>query len=169
MQTTTHILLDGWLGGGRMMGMGRGFFFPGGIFALVATLALLLLLFWAFRAWSGNRQTPALAGAGAMNLASGKTPLSTPTATPMTATTPLAVIQMRYAKGELSRAEYETMREDLQRDWPAEGVAATESTSTPDTEEIESAVANEKESESEGESETRNQAEVQEEPKNPAA
>ncbi|MEZ4619527.1 MAG: hypothetical protein R2867_29040 [Caldilineaceae bacterium] len=44
MQTVTHIFLDGWLGGGRMMGMGRGFFFfPGGLFTLLSLLLLIAL------------------------------------------------------------------------------------------------------------------------------
>ncbi|MEZ4675735.1 MAG: SHOCT domain-containing protein [Caldilineaceae bacterium] len=127
MQTVTHIFLDGWLGGGRMMGMGRGFFFfPGGLFTLLSLLLLIALLIWAIRVWSGSRQTPVPVGTDAGSWGTGApaaapsaivTPVATTSATTM-AQTPVEILQMRYAKGEVTRAEYDTIRADLLRDRP---------------------------------------------------
>ena len=131
MDTVTTLFLStglrGWLDGGfggrgdwHMMDWGRGFFFPGGFFVLLTGLALLLLLVWAVRSWT-NRPTPATVGAGggvSGYSAQPTPPGGMPRAGTPPVNTPLHALQMRYAKGELSRAEYETIRQDLLADTP---------------------------------------------------
>ena len=120
MQHTMHLFLDSWVRGGHMMDMGRGFwFFPGLLWGLLPLLALILLVIWAIRGWSNNRQTPVTAGAGQSSWQTGAAAVPTPpptrTTTPVVET-PLDALQMRYAKGEISRAEYDTIRQDILRD-----------------------------------------------------
>lgn len=125
------------------MDWGRGFFLPGGFFVLLTGLALLLLLVWAIRSWS-NRPTPAAVGAGGgVRGYTANTPVIeptppanlSPTGTPPINTppvnTPLHVLQMRYAKGEVSRAEYETIRQDLLADTPTGASVAIEPATAP--------------------------------------
>lgn len=137
LTTTLRGWFDGAFGGRNgdwhMMNLGRGGLFPGGLYVL--GLALLLLLIWAVRTWS-SRTTPAAVGAG--NRVSSYTadlPVTRPA--PAAATppvdTPLHALQMRYAKGDISRAEYETIRADLLADSPISPATVAETTpSQPD-------------------------------------
>jgi putative membrane protein len=101
------LLLDGRMAGGavgHMMrgGMGGGFFL-GGLFNLLWTVLIVLLVLWMVRNWSkitawGRNTASSLRSSGA------------PTASVQN---PLEVVQLRYAKGEISREEYLAMRRDL--------------------------------------------------------
>ncbi|MCB0108492.1 MAG: SHOCT domain-containing protein [Caldilineaceae bacterium] len=136
MHYPMQLFLDSWIrGGGHMMDMGRGFgFFPGGLlFGLLPLLALLVLVIWAIRAWSTNRQTPVTAGGGSAwsTASSVAAPSTRPSATVSSTAVgeqPLDVLQMRYAKGEISRAEYDTIREDILRDRQVDTSAVATST-----------------------------------------
>lgn len=102
-QMTT--LLQGRIGGGApdmMMRGGHGFFLLGGLGNLLWTVLIVLVVLWIVNNWSKitgwfSHKASALKSSAPVT----------------TAKTPLEVVQMRYAKGEISREEYETLRRDL--------------------------------------------------------
>ena len=83
-------------------GYGGGFFLGGLLTAFWAALIVLGVL-WIVRNWSN---ISAATRRAASNLQTG-----TPAASPVQ--TPLEIVQSRYAKGEISREEYENIRRDL--------------------------------------------------------
>ncbi|MEZ4865241.1 MAG: SHOCT domain-containing protein [Caldilineaceae bacterium] len=85
-------------------------------------IVLMLLLFWAIWSWLRNRQTPVMAGAGSTNLPGVATPGGS--SSQAMGVSPMEVLKLRYAKGEISRAEYETIRQDLLGE-PVENPATT--------------------------------------------
>ena len=92
--------------GGHPGGPPGGFFFGGLMTAFWAALIVLLVL-WIVRNWS-NPNNPISAFArravDAVKSSSGAAPATQ---------TPLEIVQTRYAKGEITREEYETIRGDL--------------------------------------------------------
>ncbi len=101
MQSTLTFLVNG--PAGTMMRGGHGGFFLGGVMSLLWTVAIVLLVLWVTRHWSSitsyfRRSTASVQANGA------------PT---VTSQTPLEILQVRYAKGEITREEYDTMRHDL--------------------------------------------------------
>jgi putative membrane protein len=109
MQEGMLYLLNGPFGGGMMRG-GPGF---GLFWALLVnvfwTALIVLAVLWLVRNWGGIKSTLQRATTPA---GSGATP-----ATPVQ--TPLEIVQMRYARGEITRDEYETLRRDLSGEAPA--------------------------------------------------
>ncbi|MFN8444930.1 MAG: SHOCT domain-containing protein [Caldilineaceae bacterium] len=116
-QATT--LLDGRMAGGApgamMHGGGHGMFLFGGLGSVVSTVVIVLVVLWVVNNWSRIK------GWFGNAMASVKQGISTPATS---AQSPLDVVQMRYAKGEISKEEYETMR----------GVLSGEGTPIPVTE-----------------------------------
>jgi putative membrane protein len=102
MQEGMIYLLNGPLGGGMMRG-GPGGFFLGGLLSVVWTALLVLLVLWIVRNWSG------------ITAALRRTASTIQSSSPATGATqtPLEIVQTRYAKGEISREEYEAIRRDL--------------------------------------------------------
>jgi uncharacterized membrane protein len=127
MMSVMSYLLQAPVVGPRMGGFERGGhegfgFFAGGLLTAVWAAIIVLAVLWIVRNWSNpnnpvtkvwNRATtPGAAASAAMQA-------------------PLEIVQMRYAKGEINREEYETMRRDLMGDVPpTPAVAAPEAPST---------------------------------------
>jgi uncharacterized membrane protein len=115
MQTGIVYLLNGPLGDAGMGRMMRGGgFFLGGLMTVIWTALLVLLVLWVVRNWSGissvarrTVESAQTAGAAATNV----------TQTP-SVQTPLEILQTRYAKGEITREEYESIRRDLAGEAP---------------------------------------------------
>lgn len=108
MQTNLLLLLNGPIARGTVEGMARGGlggpggFLFGGLLSVLWTVVIVLAVLWVTRNWSSItsyfRRT-------ATSLKSSSAPVSTQT--------PLEILQTRYAKGEITREEYETIRRDL--------------------------------------------------------
>lgn len=107
METGMVYLLDGPFGGGMMRG-GYGGFFLGGLMTAIWAALLVLLVLWIVRNWSG------ISSAVRRSAATSQPENQAPRATQ----TPLEIAQTRYAKGEITREEYETIRRDLQGETP---------------------------------------------------
>jgi putative membrane protein len=107
---TAMTLLNNMLADGRMgpMMRGGGFFF-GQLMELLWTILIVLAVLWVVRNWSSIT-------ASLRRTASSMQPSS---AAPVTPQTPLEIVQIRYAKGEITREEYETLRRDLLGEPPA--------------------------------------------------
>ncbi|MBX3016103.1 MAG: SHOCT domain-containing protein [Caldilineaceae bacterium] len=78
-----------------------GGFLLGGLMSVLWTVLIVLLVLWVTQNWSkitGYFQ---------------RTATSLKSSTPTAVQAPLEIAQTRYAKGEISRAEYETLRRDL--------------------------------------------------------
>ena len=78
-------------------------FFSGGLGLLLSLLILGLLVYLVMLARRDRSQAPALTASGE----SGSSPSPG-------LLTPMEVLKMRYARGEINRDEYETMRRDLE-------------------------------------------------------
>lgn len=81
---------------------GHGGFFLGGLMSVLWTVVIVLVVLWVTRNWStitdkARHTLSSLKGSGGAS----------------TAQAPLEVLQLRYAKGEITREEYETVRRDL--------------------------------------------------------
>ena len=112
---------------GQMEGMMRGGhpggFLMGGLFTAVWAALIVLLVLWIMRNWS-NPNNPLTAFAHRAAAAVKSSGVAAPTSQ-----TPLEIVQTRYAKGEINREAYETMRRDLTGE-----VAPTPSTPVPPVE-----------------------------------
>lgn len=99
--------------GGHMMGGGPGFLL-GGLVHIVWTALIVLAVLWVVRNWSWissslRRSASAIQIGGSAG---------------SVAQTPLEILQTRYAKGEITRDEYESIRRDLAGEAPAAAPAA---------------------------------------------
>lgn len=101
-------LLNSPLANGMMRsGPGPGFWL-GGLMDVLWTVLIVLLVLWIVRNWSGisaklRQTTTSIQPSGG-------------TASP--GQTPLEIVQTRYARGEIDRETYETMRRDLSGEAP---------------------------------------------------
>ena len=82
------------------LGFGWGSMFFGGLMMVIFWGGLIALIVLAVRGFSGNRYT-----SGRSDNTSGQN--SQPTSRP------LDILQARYARGEISKQEYEAVRDDL--------------------------------------------------------
>lgn len=101
MEAGMVYLLNGPFGGGMVRG-GFGGFLLGGLMTAVWAALIVLLVLWIVRNWSSI-------GAAVRRTTSAVQPGGPAAATQ----TPLEIAQTRYAKGEITREEYETIRRDL--------------------------------------------------------
>src|SRR5690349_16665080 len=111
MQIGNTLLLNQPGGNGPVEHMLRGGheagFFLGGLGTAVWAALIVLLVLWVVRHWSHPRNPlPGLFQRVTAALPSVRPAASSPQ-------TPLAILQVRYAKGEINREVYETMRRDL--------------------------------------------------------
>lgn len=107
MLSPMTLLLDGRMGGGAagmMMRGGGGGFLIGGLGNLLSTVLIVLAVLWVVKNWTQIK--------GWLNNATASLKNSVSSAT-NSGPAPLEVVQMRYAKGEISKEEYETLRNDL--------------------------------------------------------
>jgi putative membrane protein len=113
----TFLLNQGGMAGehmGRMMHGGmRGGMFLGGLFSLLWTVLIVLAVLWVVRNWGSIRTS---LSNGLSQVAATAQPAS-PIVT--SSQTPLEILQIRYAKGEINREEYQAMRQDLLGEAPA--------------------------------------------------
>ena len=108
MQTGMTVLMNGPFGGGMMHGGYGGGFFLGGLLTAFWAALIVLLVLWIVRNWSNI--------SAATRRATSSVQTSSPAVSPVQ--TPLEIVQTRYAKGEISREEYDTLRRDLQGEAP---------------------------------------------------
>ena len=99
--------------GGHMMGGGPGFLL-GGLVHIVWTALIVLAVLWVVRNWSWISSS-LRRSASAIQIGSSAGSV---------AQTPLEILQTRYAKGEITRDEYESIRRDLVGEAPAAAPAA---------------------------------------------
>jgi len=108
MQSGLMFLLNGPIGNGpagqMMRGghMGGGFLF-GGLMSVLWTVIIVLAVLWVTRNWSSITSYVRRTASS----------LQSSTAAGATSQAPLEILQTRYAKGEISHEEYETIRRDL--------------------------------------------------------
>jgi uncharacterized membrane protein len=91
-----------------MMHGGPGFFL-GGLVHVVWTALIVLAVLWVVRNWSWI--------SGSLRRSVSSIQLGSQAAS--VAQTPLEIVQTRYAKGEITREEYEAIRRDLSGEAPA--------------------------------------------------
>ena len=108
---------------GDMMHGGHGGFFLGGLFGGLMTAVwaaiIVLLVLWIAKNWSSPKNPmPGLfrRASTAMQTNIGKSATQTP----------LEILQVRYAKGEINRDEYEMIRRDLTGEAPSVEVPVTQ-------------------------------------------
>ena len=108
MQSTIFYLLNNPMGNAAAQGMMRGGpsghgggFLLGGLMSVLWTVLIVLAVLWVTRNWSNIKDY-------ARRTASSLTPSSG-----ATSQAPLEILQIRYAKGEITREEYESIRRDL--------------------------------------------------------
>lgn len=107
MQSAMLFLMEGPLGAGpaaNMMRGGRGGgFLLGGLMSVLWTVLIVLAVLWVVRNWSK------------ITAYVRRTASSVQASSPVVAftQTPLEILQTRYAKGEINREEYESIRRDL--------------------------------------------------------
>jgi len=82
-------------------GHGGGGFLLGGLMSVLWTVLIVLAVLWVTRNWSRIKEY-------AQRTASSLTPSSS-----AASQAPLEILQIRYAKGEITREEYEAIRRDL--------------------------------------------------------
>jgi len=107
MQSTLTFLVNGVLANGpagNMMRHAPGGFFLGGLMSLLWTVAIVLLVLWVTRNWDTIKS---YASRTAASIRSSSAPVAA------ASQTPLEILQTRYAKGEITREEYETIHRDL--------------------------------------------------------
>ena len=78
-----------------------GGFMVGGLMSVLWTVVIVLAVLWVTRNWDSIK---GYANRAASSLKVGSAPVSQ---------APLEILQMRYAKGEITREEYDTIRRDL--------------------------------------------------------
>ena len=131
MQSGMALLMNRPPEGGQMAGqMGEmmrgghpGGFLMGGLFTAVWAALIVLLVLWIMRNWSNpNNPITTFARRAVATVKSSSVGVSA-------TQTPLEIVQTRYAKGEINREAYETMRRDLTGE-----VAPTPSTPVPPVE-----------------------------------
>ena len=109
MQSTIFYLLNNPMGNAAAQGImrggpgghGGGGFLLGGLMSVLWTVLIVLAVLWVTRNWSSIKDY-------ARRTASSLTPSGS-----ATSQAPLEILQTRYAKGEITREEYETIRRDL--------------------------------------------------------
>lgn len=109
MQSTMFYLLNNPMGNAAAEGImrggpgghGGGGFLLGGVMSLLWTVLIVLAVLWVTRNWSRIKEY-------AQRTASSLTPSSS-----AASQAPLEILQIRYAKGEITREEYEAIRRDL--------------------------------------------------------
>lgn len=105
---------------GRMMehGMrGGGGMFLGGLMSVIWTVLIVLAVLWVVRNWDTIRSKISNERRQATAAAQPTGPAVT------TSQTPLEILQIRYAKGEINREEYDSIRRDLLGEAPAASAA----------------------------------------------
>ncbi len=102
MQSTITFLANG--PAGNMVRHAPGGFFLGGLMSVLWTVLIVLAVLWVTRNWSTIKS---YASRTASSIRTSAAPVAVATQTP------LEILQTRYAKGEVTREEYETMRRDL--------------------------------------------------------
>lgn len=109
MQSTMFYLLSNPMSNVAAQGMMRGGpgghgggFLLGGLMSVLWTVLIVLAVLWVTRNWASIKDY-------ARRTASSLTPSSGSA----TSQAPLEILQTRYAKGEITREEYETIRRDL--------------------------------------------------------
>ncbi len=116
MQSAMLFLIEGPLGAGaagNMMRGGRGGgFLLGGLMSVLWTVLIVLAVLWVVRNWPKITSYVQ------------RTTSSVQTSSPVVAATqtPLEILQTRYAKGEINREEYESIRNDLTGEAPPPAV-----------------------------------------------
>lgn len=94
-------------------------FFAGGIMTAIWAAIIVLVVLWVVRNWSSPKNP----------ITRMMQPATTVTAgSPQT---PLEVVQMRYAKGEINREEYESLRRDLTLEAPSAQAPSEPAPSSP--------------------------------------
>lgn len=112
MQSAMLFLMEGPLGAGpganMMRGGHGGGFLLGGLMSVLWTVLIVLAVLWVVRNWSK------ITGYAR------RTASSVQASSPVVAVTqtPLEILQTRYAKGEINREEYESIRRDLSGEVP---------------------------------------------------
>ena len=112
MQSAMLFLMEGPLGAGpganMMRGGHGGGFLLGGLMSVLWTVLIVLAVLWVVRNWSKIT--------GYVR----RTASSVQASSPVVAVTqtPLEILQTRYAKGEINREEYESIRRDLSGEVP---------------------------------------------------
>jgi putative membrane protein len=103
MNSGMTVLMDAPFGGGMMHGGYGGGFFLGGLLTAFWAALIVLLVLWIVRNWSTISAATRRAAASVQTGSPGASSVQTP----------LEIVQTRYAKGEISREEYEAIRRDL--------------------------------------------------------
>jgi putative membrane protein len=122
MQSSLLFLLDSSVGRGVANGMmrgGPGGFFLGGLMSILWTILIVLLVLWVTRNWSSITAT--------LRRTASSLQTSSSSVAGATSQSALEILQTRYAKGEINREEYETIRRDLAGE-PATAPAAENAT-----------------------------------------
>ena len=102
-------LMNGKMGAGAemmMRGGGHGGF-GGGLGSVFSTVIIVLAVLWVVKNW--DKISAWLKN----TFSSLKKSVATAATTSSSGQAPLEIVQMRYAKGEISKEEYETLRRDL--------------------------------------------------------
>jgi putative membrane protein len=109
MQATMLYLLNSPMGNVAAQGLMRGGpgghgggFLLGGLMSLLWTVLIVLAVLWVTRNWSTIKENIRRATSSLQSSSGGATSQA-----------PLEILQTRYAKGEITREEYETIRRDL--------------------------------------------------------
>jgi uncharacterized membrane protein len=128
MMSVMSYLLQAPMVGPRMGGFERGGhggfgFFAGGLLTAVWAAIIVLVVLWIARNWSSPKNPLTKVWKRATTAGA---------VTSATMQTPLEIVQMRYAKGEINREEYDTMRRDLMGDAPPAPAAPTPATPAPE-------------------------------------
>jgi hypothetical protein len=122
---------------GEMMrggpGMHGGGFFWGGLGTAVVWAGIILLVLWIVRNWSNPNNRVASFLRGLVTNVQSTVQSTVQPSTPVTSSgqSALEVLQSRYAKGEISREEYQTIRRDLVGE--VAPVALTETATAPES------------------------------------
>ncbi len=104
---------------GRMMRGGHGGFFLGGLGSVLWTVLIVLAVLWIVKNWSNpNNRITSFLRAIVESIQSafravGNSMSSAASSATSSTQSPLEILQTRYAKGEINRDEYETIRRDL--------------------------------------------------------
>lgn len=113
MQTSFLYLLDNPMGQAAVNGMngmmrggpgghGGGGFFLGGVMSVLWTVLIVLAVLWVTRNWASIKEYASRTVSSFQSRGGSASSQA-----------PLEILQTRYAKGEITREEYETIRRDL--------------------------------------------------------